>query len=287
MSKRAHEKAIFEAFLRVAPNFAGEGIGEWRQPADETEFPDIICISQSGRRIGVELGEWLNEGEIRAAKGMERIQASMLEAIGDQGKNDTTYIYTIWLLPKPKARIKPADVEAFRSEVFVYIAEIDHRWPGERLWQSPQGFYAHAEDLQDYPTLQKYLRGIEFFPSDWYEGWPPHGRKIKRKVPDGQNWIMFPARGGSYSEDTMRQPLFELLADKVAHYGGFGTGFDHLVLLIYYNSALIYNSPVETPFFKFSDAVAAAKEFLNDDPEPFHSVLLFIAVDEGRVIRII
>ena len=68
MSKREHEKAIFEAFLRVMPQFAGETLRDWSQPQDCSEFPDVICTTLSGQRIGVELGEWLNEDEMCKAK---------------------------------------------------------------------------------------------------------------------------------------------------------------------------------------------------------------------------
>ncbi len=59
--KREHERALFAAFLNVDPEFAGERLADWHQPEDERDFPDIIGTSVTGRRIGVELGEWLNE----------------------------------------------------------------------------------------------------------------------------------------------------------------------------------------------------------------------------------
>jgi hypothetical protein len=286
MSKRERERAIFEAFLRVAPDFAGEQIVEWKQPEDEREFPDIVCTCASGR-VGVELGEWLHEDQIRAAKGREHIQKSILRAVGEQGENQTNNIHAIYLFPKPKARIKPTDAASFRSQLFRYIEEIDQRWPNERFWQSPQGYRASHEELASYPVLQKYLNGAHFDPSERYEGQPPHGHRIKRRRPAGQNWIRFWMRGGSFSEDPMLQSLLELLSEKKEHYGGSGTGFDHLCLIIYYHSAVIYNSPAETLHFKFPDAVQAAKQFIGDDPEPFDTILLFIAVNEGRVLKIL
>src|SRR5437867_3549365 len=84
INKREHEKAIFQAFLGIEPNFCGESLSNWRQPTDEKEFPDIIATSISGRRIGVELGEWLNEDEIQAAKRKEQLEESFLAAIGEQ-----------------------------------------------------------------------------------------------------------------------------------------------------------------------------------------------------------
>lgn len=79
MGSREQEKAIFDVFLRKEPKFAGEEIDNWTQPADEKEFPDVICTSTSGHRIGVELTEWLNEGEIQAAIGLESRKLSIDE----------------------------------------------------------------------------------------------------------------------------------------------------------------------------------------------------------------
>jgi hypothetical protein len=287
LSKRENEKAIFSAFLRAAPDFVGEEIADWKQPTDENDFPDIVCKSKTGNRVGVELGEWLNEDQMRSAKGMERTQQSILEAIGGQGKNTTENIFCVWLLPAVRARIKPADATQFRTELFQMIEEVDQRWPDERFWHGPRGFRASGDELAPYAILQKYLNGIHFFPSDRYEGWPPDGRKVKRQWFEGQPWILFPARGGSYSKDTMLQPLLELLAEKKEHYSSAGTGFHHLTLMIYYNSALIYNSPAETPTFTFEDAVREARTFIGDDPDPFTSIYLFLAIDEGRVLKIV
>lgn len=62
------EREIFKAFLKVKPDFAGEPIREWyhvsewygvkeiQRPAPpDHDRPDIICVTESGRRIGVEL----------------------------------------------------------------------------------------------------------------------------------------------------------------------------------------------------------------------------------------
>ena len=85
----------------------------------------------------------------------------------------------------------------------------------------------------------------------------------------------------------MLQPLLELLAQKQEHYGNCGTGFDRLCLVVYYNLAVLYNSPVETLNFKFEDAVQVAKEFIGDDPKPFDDIFLFLAINDGRVFRIV
>ena len=184
MGNRQREKAIFEAFLQIEPTFAGEEIADWKQPADEKEFPDVICTSTSGRRIGVELAEWLNEGEIQAAKGLERLQESFRAAVGEQGPNNTENIYLVWLRPKPQAKIKSADVGEFRDELFACLRECDRRWPEESFWHGPQGHGVSHEELTPYPTLARYLNEIRLFPRE------VHGSKAKRQSPAGIDWIV-------------------------------------------------------------------------------------------------
>lgn len=288
MSKREHEKAIFEAFLRVVPQFAGETLRDWSQPQDCSEFPDVICTTLSGQRIGAELGEWLNEDEMCKAKGMERIQSSILSAIGDQGENNTDNILFLLLRPKPKARVKPGDVVLFREELFRCIQEVDHRWPTEPSWHNPPGYEFTSDKLSVFPMLQKYLVSIHFSPRNRYEGWPPNGGFVKRTWPREQDWIVFSCRGGSFDQNSMLQPLLELVAHKKERYGGCGTGFEALHLIIYYNSALTYNSPAEfEPYFTFKDAAERLREFIGDDPDPFDGIFLFVAINGGSVLTVI
>ena len=77
----ANEKPIFEAFLKVYPDFAGEPIKEWdvvnewyskrsipRLPQPFDERPDVIAVTSSGKRIGIELKSWVNREQITEAR---------------------------------------------------------------------------------------------------------------------------------------------------------------------------------------------------------------------------
>lgn len=218
MNKREHEKSIFDAFMRIEPQFCGEKIVEWIQPEDEKEFPDIKCVSVSGLKVGVELGEWLNEDQMRSAKGMNYIQSSILSAIGKQENNDTNNILFTWLFPKPKACIKPSDANAFRDQLFECIYDFDSRWELERSWHSPQGHEASGVELEPYPVVSKYINRIHMFPNRVYQGWPPNGQVVIKKWWDVQDWILFRELGGAFSEKTILNPLLELLAKKKEHY---------------------------------------------------------------------
>jgi hypothetical protein len=278
--KQEHQRAIFEAFLRTAPDFAGEPLATWWQPEDEGEFPDIQGKSMSGKRVGVELGEWLNQAEMQDAKAKDRLEESILEAIGEQGNNTTEHVYHVWLHPKPKARIRPADASVFREQLFTCIKASDPRWPQERFWHSPQGHQLVNKELAAYPLLAKYLNAVKM--------WPKRNvltGEIKQ-WPDGIDWIGFPSRGGPFSKETMLEPLRQLLSDKINHYAADSLGFDDLSLLVSYNLAWLYNPPAETPLHSFEDAVTEMSRFLDGDFGPFHRIFLFIATNPGRVLPI-
>jgi hypothetical protein len=275
-SKREREENIFAAFLRVSPDFLGEKVVDWEQPEDEKEFPDVICKTESGRRVGVEIGEWLNQEEFSARIVITRLQRSFLDAIGEQGENQTNNIGVIVLSPAGKKPIKPADIIDFRSQLFSYIKEVDRRWPNEEFWQGRGGYRAPDSELIEYPLLKKYLTEIHFHPSKW--------EKLRQ---EGQNWIMVSSLAGWVSEETTHQTLLGLLKGKATHYGRSGTGFDSLSLVIYYDRAVLNLSPAETRYYKFEDHIQDARNHITSDMHPFNSIFLFIALDEGRVLRIV
>ncbi len=62
------------------PDFAG-GAVVWFPGNDP---PDILCIDPVGKRIGVELVEWLNEEQIRTSVEEQRLESSYLDAIRSQ-----------------------------------------------------------------------------------------------------------------------------------------------------------------------------------------------------------
>jgi hypothetical protein len=276
MGNPAAERQIFEAFLRAAPDFAGEALQDWKHPA--TDPPDILCTTISGRIIGVELGEWLSEDQMREAKGLESIQTSILEAIGEQPDNASQNIYYVWLHPRARARVKPADALAFRQEIFKVVSDVDLRWDQEEEWQSSQGCF--VQDFAAYPTLAKYLQSLTFFPRRQCR---PDGA-IERTWPPGVPWLTFRAPGGAYSEVAMVEALCALLAKKSEKYEAKPpqAQMDDFYLLIHYNQALLYNTPVETLRFKFADAARAGTAFIADDPGIFNKIFLLLAIEPGE-----
>jgi hypothetical protein len=63
--------------------------------------------------------------------------------------------------------------------------------------------------------------------------------------------------------------------------------FVEFVLIVHYDQALIYNSPVYASDIGFKDAVAEARSFLGGDPGAFTRIFVLIALEPGgRVLQL-
>ena len=124
---RKEEQTIFEAFIKLRPNFAGRPVN-W-QPGNDP--PDILCIDGTGARIGVELGEWLNQGQMQTEKEAEIAEKSFRDALRSEDVPHPANFGNVWIGRKPYARIKPADTGAFKGEMYALTEEINNGWAHE------------------------------------------------------------------------------------------------------------------------------------------------------------
>jgi hypothetical protein len=62
---------------------------------------------------------------------------------------------------------------------------------------------------------------------------------------------------------------------------------DELYLVVYYNSAILYNTPYDTPGFGFRDVGEVASQQLSLNPGQFQKVFLFSPIEKnGKVLEI-
>lgn len=270
------EKFIFESFLRVCPEFAGEPIKEWDvvdkwyanralapPPKPFDKRPDIIAVTASGKRIGIELKSWVNREQIAEARKREKIQDDILKAIGKQPSNETQNIAYVWLSPK-HVRFDVRDAADFRDQLFRLIARVDNDWP--RKPASQQMLSEDADQFEELPLLEKYLHRIRFRPATRSRG--------------TVRWIRFPDAGRHYSPNEMLETLSSSLA---AHKGDERykdlkkhVGLDEVYLLVHYDfKAFAYNTPFGAPNFGFKEAADFASKTLNGDGGYFDRVFLF------------
>ena len=271
-----NEKLIFDSFLRVCPDFAGEPIKEWdvvenwyashalaspAHPYDKR--PDIIAITAAGKRIGVELKSWVNRDQIAEARKEERIKENILKAIGEQPRNETQHIGCVWLNPK-EVRFDARDAADFRHQMFALIREVDDKW--SKKPERDQNYWQDESDFSGSPTLEKYLDSARFFPAN------------RRHL--NTRWIRFPDRSTFYSPNDMRETLRRsLIAHKtderykdLRKHGG----LDEVYLLVHYDfKAFAYNTPFGAPHFGFKEAATLAREWLAGEGGYFDRIFLF------------
>ena len=271
-----NENLIFESFLKLCPDFADEPLKEWdiidewyakraieppTPPFDQR--PDVIAVTASGKRIGVELKSWVNREQIAEARKQERIQDNILKAIGKQPPNETQHIGCVWLNPK-EVRFDARDAADFRKQMFALIQEVDDKWS-----KKPKRDKDYSQDESDFsssPTLEKYLDRVRFFPAS--------RRHLRIR------WIRFPDHGTFYSPNDMRETLrSSLIAHKTdARYKDLKdrVGLDEVYLLVHYDfKAFAYNTPFDAPNFGFKQAAEFASQVLNGNGGYFDRIFLF------------
>jgi hypothetical protein len=279
------ESAIFDTFIKTCPDFADDAIKEWfvlddwykstgkKRPSPPFDNrPDVICVTESGKRIGVELKAWLNEEQIAESRQQEMFEENILSAVGELPRNNNRYIKRVWLHATPK-RFNERDSGELRSQLFDLIREFDASWSAKPNWE--QSCREMIRDLSVYPILDKYLDYVDLFPRP--EPIEPE-EALKEKYPD-VHWITFPNRGGAYSLDEMLTPLKDRLTtiknDERYRNVCEAVELQELYLLVHYDfNAFAYNTPIGTPDHSFKDTAKFATRVLEGDGGCFQRIFL-------------
>jgi hypothetical protein len=261
---RGEEKLVFAALCQAHPEFAGV-MRRWEEGPDP---PDFIGTDPMGRRIGVELGEWLNQEQMRQSKLRERIEDSFLAAIRSENEEPPQHVGHVWLSLKEERVLPAEEATQFRDEILDCIRAADIASTGDPEWDSPQGH--NYSDFSSFPSLQRYLTGLRFWSAR------------RRGAYKGIAWVGFPSRGGPYTPKSAVDALLELLIKKTKKYADLyaTANLDKLYLVVYWNQGLIYNTPFFAPGFGFQEIARLAAESLAGRAGPFQKILLFNALPQ-------
>jgi len=263
--QKREEEALFKAFMNVSPRFADEEVSEWSLA--ECDPPDVICITTSGRRVGIEICQWAHEGEMKAGKLREQKERKLLDAIGvPQPMNTSKNFWWAGFCPRAKVNITPSEYPAFRQSLLRLIEHVDAAWPTKL--RGPN--YRFAE-LNRFPPLDKHLEHVTFVP----------GTALTSDVA----WIEPVPPLESFDGRTMADPLLEQLSKKRKRCSALKTDCDELHLLIAYDQALLYCSPIETPHRSVCETAREAAAALAADRGPFSRAFLFIGVEPRRRVH--
>jgi len=264
------EEGMFQALVATEPSFVGELVG-WSPGADP---PDVLCETNKGQRIGVELGEWLHEGQTERATALEILEKEIAEESVKQSFTDWFDRYGVLVYPKLEVdssktnRVhyvfpNKANRLKFTSELFNMLGEFKKR--GQPITKP-----VFLNDFFQARTLGKFLDGLRIYPV--------------RTTPRG---IKF-AKGGSYSPEDARGAIARVLEKKTAKHN-YQTlkkeqALAELCLLVYYNRALLWNSPYEGVNGGIEVVIEEAREQLGLDHGPFDKIFLFLAFEPDMII---
>jgi hypothetical protein len=264
LDQKREEWALFQAFLETCPRFAGAEIGEWSLA--EFDPPDVICLTASGRRIGVEICQWAHPEEMKAGKVREKIEQRLLAAVGTpQPINTSKNFWLAVFFPRPRAHIAPSEYPAYRKSLFQLIEHVDQTWPTKR-----HGSDHRFRELHRFPPLDKYLQLITFAPGD--------------AMTPGADWIVPVNHVDSFDSRTMVDPLLVQLRKKAHRCRALKTPCDEVHLVVAYDQALGYCSPIATPQRRISEIAKEASVAFAAISHPFTGALLFIAIEPGRKV---
>ncbi len=165
MTKREIERLIFQIFLGTSPSYPqcfGNELFSVDQP--DHDPPDVLCVSRAGRTLGVELREWLVQGQIAGGKKRERAEDSVRQALLPEPPNIYPHVGHIWLYPRESAPLPSSARGAFRSEILTLIAQIEQSWPKLEWWdQSGRFGVTNFADYGSFQTLPHHLHGLDVF----------------------------------------------------------------------------------------------------------------------------
>ena len=270
------EKPIFEKFIRLSPSFADSTISSWGQGPEPA---DVLCIDVGGRRIGVQLTEWLIEDQIRTRKQRECQEKSFLDAINSEAIERPENIHRVWLGVKSDLKLGSQDRVGFRDELLSLLHSIDASSPPLDL-ETYLPCFRHT-DFSGYPLLKKYMDDLTIdlaiFPN------------LGAKSASGVRWIWFPDPGGFYPSMEAVDCLMGRVKAKCSRYsrGSDRKGLDELYLVVYYDSALIYNTTFEDEGFGLPEVAKLAAQIVASNPGPFRKIFLLYAVTPGeRVLQL-
>jgi hypothetical protein len=260
------ERQVFQAFYELEPNFAGRPIKDWTKGANP---PDILCHDLEGKRIGVELTEWLKGSQMATEMAQRSLYDSYSGIIRSDCETPPRNVEHITVGLRTDVLPPEAEQGEFRRELFECIRQKDGTWPSSRSLQDHEQL-----EFPNHPILAKYVAGMKYWPC----------RPSERVA--GIEWVRFPARGRFYTPREMFDELMARFGKKTGKYPTLrrDQSLDHLYLVVFYSKGLLWNPPYSGAGWGFRDIVSAAGQLVSESPGPFQKIFLFSPAESGQKV---
>jgi hypothetical protein len=251
---RPEEHSAWRGFIAAAPLFAGKPIADSKPGPDP---PDVLCRTDSGNVIGVELTRWLAAKQVKEGADKAGLENSYLKIVASETEPRPEHIGLVNLSTKSSSRIRPQDQLNFRTQLFQLLNSENAKppwsmpspsfpipagyWNTVRHWDTPQG--CRISEFAGYPMLEKYLSHVFILPRRWLPEIPEFPAPSV-----GFPWVDFQLPGGEYSHELMVQGAIDSILAKVEKYKlkdpRTTCSLDEFDLLCYYcDEAVRFNPP--------------------------------------------
>jgi hypothetical protein len=259
MVKKEREKLIFEAFIKIEPNFAGEQVFCEQCSKDP---PDIICVNNKNRRIGVELVEWLHEDQTTRSRAFEDLEKRIRQEAFPDNVKDYLKNHDVSIFPVSDKFPRKSDRSRFISELIDILNQFILR---QEEWEEENWL----NDFRSHPKLEEFITTISIY---------------RTRLPLGIEFV----RGGDYSPKAAMDALFERLNNKINHenYKNLKSKLrlNDFHLIVYYSMAMIYNSPFTGIEQDIHSIVEYARKKLLKNQGPFDKIFLFYALEPSMAV---
>jgi hypothetical protein len=262
---RENELRIFDEFQALCPDFAGGAVvcGAGADP------PDILCEA-GGVRIGVELGEWLDEWQIGYRKREERQNDSYDLTFEIARTVKLSNLSEVWI--EPIKTLETTSRDQFNKEFFKFILKLDQTWQDREDYNDPQGVEISTDEFVGFPALTEHLTELECY-------------SVTRPMPASE-WLNMLSCGSAYDPKDAADALITLLRKKCAKYNNLHNTqkLAELYLVLYYEQAMLYNSPYEGLSYGFSDVADALAIACASEHGYFDRIFLFDSVNRLQAL---
>lgn len=277
-AKDQTERLIFSDFRHKVLDFAGSPILTWdRGPKDESgnPCPDFICTTDQGEKIGIELTEWLHEGQMRMSQEKLREEERFLSILGTEreAKPESIGFVSLWFKDGAKFPGPVQKKNGFRHEFYDLLKNEDGKIREGKEFFDPGGFYP-VNDLSPYTILSEFLHSVVMWDRSF-------------QSPRGPRWVKSTEAAGAYTPQDSLTALTENIrkkTQKTIYRKLVRDGIvSEIILLAYYEQARWNNTPYHGNMVvdgrqervSFVNMAKMASDHVSSNKGPFSKVFLF------------
>lgn len=266
-SQRSEEAELFGQFLLSDPNAFRVPIQSWESANDDP--PDVI-VKTPAKAIGVEITQWTRQAEMDEGKRSEQIELKLEAALDPPPVNTTRNIELVVYSPRERVQIPKHHYKGFRDAMLSMVAAVD----GESQGPRPPLRSRTIRNFGSYPLLREYIEYVQF--AFGPERYSPRIR-----------WILPAAKLRWYTDEVMLGALEARISRKVekSRKNGFTQRCDEYVLIVCYDLALAYCSPIDRTRLGLDRIVERGSRVLQRDSGLFSQAFLFIALEPGARVK--